>query len=197
MMAANSQLALLQIATVVTRPRRNSTKLSPPLRSTECDFMKNLFLAFLLLAYSALSFAEGGCPPGQYPQQGQGWKSCIPIPGQSGAVDAPQARWSDRWLAFATDTGQGILGTSINMSTMNLAESAAMDSCKAKGGTACKIALSMSNGCGSLAVGTKVLVTGHGATRDEAEKAAITKCSEDDTNCATLESLCSMAVRVQ
>jgi hypothetical protein len=101
--------------------------------------------------------------------------------------------WSDRWLAFATDTPKGILGKSTNMPSANAAEASALKDCKEQGGTECDITLSMSNGCGALAVGHKVLTTGHSISAEEAEKAAMKKCSQQDTSCSVLSSLCSFA----
>jgi hypothetical protein len=119
------------------------------------------------------------------------------MPGQSGGANTQPVRWSDRWLAFATDTGKGILGTSVDNSTAEGAESSAMQSCQSQGGSSCEITLSMSNGCGALAVGAKLLVTGHDIGKQDAERAAMSKCSKDDTSCRVLQSACSYAVRVQ
>jgi hypothetical protein len=70
--------------------------------------MKFMSIALLLLAPLG-AFAEGRCPPGQFPVGGQGMLGCAPIPGGSGAAAGPSAprptgKWETRWGAIAEDS---------------------------------------------------------------------------------------------
>lgn len=51
-----------------------------------------VILGLLLAAvFQSAAFAEGGCPPGQYPIGGQGVQGCAPIPGAGdGSLKTPQ-----------------------------------------------------------------------------------------------------------
>ncbi|WP_425492830.1 DUF4189 domain-containing protein [Luteibacter aegosomatissinici] len=161
--------------------------------------MMKFLLVLILLACSSACWAEGGCPPGQYPQQGQGWRSCVPMPGQAnGQQNEVPARWADRWQAIATDTTKAVLGTSKDLSSMSEAEGSAMTDCKSKGGTDCRIAISYANGCIAMSVGTTVLSTGYGISKSEAEKSAAAVCtSKGDSTCSVYYSECSYAQRLQ
>jgi len=164
--------------------------------------MKQFLLIALLvmLQVPKTANAEGGCPAGQYPQQGQGWQTCVPIP-ESGqtrrAPQAPAAVWRSNWQAIATDSSKGILGTSIDRSTMQEAEMLALNDCKSKGGTHCTIAISNGNGCIAMVTGNALLTTGAGRTKAEAESSAINNCTSDDTGCHVYYSACSLPVRIQ
>jgi len=160
---------------------------------------------FFLLCFATLSagatsaHAEGGCPPGQYPQQGQGWQTCVPIPG-AGQNQAPAPipqRWLDKWQAIATDTQKGSLGTAVDVDTADRAESAAMNDCHAKGGDHCEVQISLRNGCVSLVIGNTLMNTKGAPTQVEADRRALSKCQEEDKSCRVLYSACSLPVRVQ
>lgn len=159
-----------------------------------------LFTLIACSSWSVTAWAEGGCPPGQYPQQGQGWQTCVPIPesGQSrGAPQAPAAVWRSSWQAIATDSSKGVLGTSIDRSTTEEAETLALNDCKSKGGTHCTIAISYGNGCIAMVTGNALLTTGAGRTKAEAESSAMNNCTSGDTGCHVYYSACSLPVRIQ
>jgi hypothetical protein len=156
------------------------------------------FMCVMALLFSTHAQAEGGCPPGQYPQRGQGWQSCIPIPGQNaGQGRAAPPRWEDRWQAVATDTNKGILGTSIDKANMIDAENSAMRDCVSKGGTECAVAISYGNGCVAMVVGTKLLTTGSGPTKLAAENNATGTCAKTDKSCTVYYSACSLPSQVK
>lgn len=157
-----------------------------------------IWLGILILTAST-AHAEGGCPPGQYPQQGQGWKTCVPIPGDAAGGDsnAVPERWVDKWQAIATDATKGALGTSVGAATAVEAESRAMGDCQAKGGTACDVQVSYRNGCVAMVVGDKRMATRGAPMKDSAERQALAKCSEEDTNCHVYYSACSLPQRIQ
>jgi hypothetical protein len=107
-----------------------------------------LIVAALLVASSA--FAEGGCPSGQYPQQGNGCKSCVPVGGgQPKSVEdtfrGPTAE--ARWISLASDSNKGILGKGIDATSESEANDAALSECTQKGGTTCHLVGAVKNKC--------------------------------------------------
>lgn len=145
-----------------------------------------------LLSCSSGAFAEGGCPPGQYPQSGQGWQTCVAIPGSEQSQQTRKApTWTARWGAIAVDGKKGILGSVDNVSGREEAETRAMDICKNKGRSPCILGVSYPNGCGAMAVGNGGFGFGSGATNSEAEAKSLAVCgSEGDkepyyTGCST------------
>src|SRR3569623_1634309 len=101
-------------------------------------------IAFFLILASTLSFvvhAEGGCPTGQVPQQGNGWRSCVPLnngatqPGSADDFVGPT--WSPRWISLAIDNIKPILGKSGESRTLDQARRSAIDDCISQGGTTC------------------------------------------------------------
>jgi hypothetical protein len=160
--------------------------------------MTKFLIMLVLLAFANASFAEGGCPPGQYPQEGQGWKSCVPIPGQAGGQDRQTAvRWADRWQALSTDTTKAVIGTATGLDSMDEAESAALRDCESNGGSHCKITASLANGCIGMSVGSSLLTAAYGTTKAEAEQSAVDKCTKGgDSKCSVYYSSCSYAERL-
>lgn len=120
----------------------------------------------LLVGISQTSHAEGGCPPDQYPQQSQGWQTCVPIPGyaQSRTQRLPQTVWIDEYGAVATDAQAGVLGASTDSPTRDIAKATALDKCRAAGGTDCKMQVSYGNSCVAIALGDQSFVIRTGST---------------------------------
>jgi hypothetical protein len=164
--------------------------------------MKPIVLILLLLLCLKIgdANAEGGCPPGQYPQQGQGWQTCVPIPGGNPGETTqapPPIIWQDRWQAIATDTPKGILGTSLGSRTGEGAEASAIADCRAKGGTSCFVEISYVNGCVAMVVGHERKNVRGAPSKSEAEKAAMAQCESNDKGCAVYYSACSLPERIQ
>ncbi len=158
------------------------------------------FLSLGALQFASLAHAEGGCPPGQYPQEGQGWRTCVPIPGSVDAQQPPAApppRWEDHWQAVATDKQKAVIGTSINSSSSDDSAQAAISDCHAKGGVSCEVQITYRNGCVAMVVGKTLMNTQGEATKAEAERSALAKCGESDTSCRVYYSACNLPVRVQ
>ncbi|SDH03322.1 protein of unknown function [Dyella sp. 333MFSha] len=152
----------------------------------------------LLFFVAAPVRAEGGCPPGQYPQNGQGFQTCVPIPGQQQQTQqVPVARWADRWQATAADIPKGILGTSKGLANAGDAEKQAINDCREKGGTACELQVSAKNGCIVMVVGEKTLNFKSAATESEAKLAAYEQCSRTNSQCTVHYAECSPPVRIQ
>ena len=161
------------------------------------------FLMVLIPAKSAL--AEGNCPPGYYPigaSNGQaGPQGCAPIPGYGNhSEDLPDKlppNWESRWLAVATDAPNGVLGTATNLRTRDEAERMAFEDCVAKGGTACEISLSLSNGCAALAAGKTGFNVRGAETEEVAKTRAMQTCNRSTTGCAIYYTACSPPVRIR
>lgn len=160
---------------------------------------RRIFVYLVLLFASCISVvhAEGGCPPGQYPQQGHGFQTCVPIPNaQQDAGDRPTGPvLEDRWQAIATDASKAVIGVSTNVLSEDIAMRNALSDCRAKGGSQCTINLTVVNGCASMVVGAKIMNFKGGKTQKEADKKAMDLCNSKDTNCAVLYAACSTAVR--
>lgn len=157
-----------------------------------------LFACFLGMA-SVCAHAEGGCPPGSIPQNGQGVHACIPIPTNNpqGAprTGSPGDVWVDGWQAIATDAPKGILGTSTKMLTRGAAEQAAIEDCRAKGGSDCVMAGSVGNGCLAMVTGKTNYRIRNGSSKLEAEKKGMKDCEASDSSCAVYYSACSFPAK--
>lgn len=159
-----------------------------------------LFLAISALQCMFVVRAEGGCPPGQYPQQGQGWQTCVPIPGAADSQQPPApppALWASQWQAIATDSQNAVLGVAMGKPSSDDSAQAAIADCHAKGGMTCKVQISYRNGCIAMVVGETGMNTQGAPTKDGAEGAALAKCRGADTNCHVYYSACNAAVRIQ
>jgi hypothetical protein len=68
--------------------------------------LKLLGLVCLCVLTPTTAFAEGGCPPGKVPQQGNGWKTCIPVSGSDANTSGSQFHGPSteaRWISIAVD----------------------------------------------------------------------------------------------
>lgn len=171
--------------------------------------MKVVVLGLCLLILPFVAFAEGGCPPGQYPIGGQGVVGCAPIPGAKPSGNAaPSGRWETRWGAIAEDRspspGQSLAtGLAKSMPSKRAATNAALDRCRAKGGNKCEIRISYYNQCVALAdpVSASGDMVGGVSTASRAlglEKVraqALAECSSQNSGarCALAYSACSMS----
>ncbi|NID06759.1 DUF4189 domain-containing protein [Luteibacter jiangsuensis] len=159
-------------------------------------YRARLITLLLLCFFSLNAVAEGGCPQGQYPQQGNGWRACVPINNPSrtdGSADTFRGPvWVARWIALASDTPKGILGKGINGASELEATQAAKNDCSAHGGTDCQIIGIVKNQCIAMAVGSKQLATSEGPTQMTAERLAIGKCQKNGpSDCTTYYSACA------
>jgi len=162
-------------------------------------FMKQFFPAFLLLLCSFAIHAEGGCPPGEYPQQGPGWQTCVPIPGYESnpASNQKQVRYIDQWISFSADPDNGAFGISSNPSSRESAIRSATDGCRAKGGKTCTNLGTVLNACLAITEGDKKWWTNSGTTKVNAEAKSIQACKENDGNCELNYSMCANIVMAQ
>jgi len=157
-------------------------------------------LTLIVVAYSSITFAEGGCPPGSYPQEGQGWRACVPIPGDtSGEAPRPPAQqWADTWGALAvTDNGQ-INGQATDETTEIDAVNAAIADCEAYKGQGCKKLGTYRNQCVAIAAGDTASRISVGKTEASAVANAMMDCGANKiTNCHIYYSGCSLPKRLK
>ncbi|WP_425477345.1 DUF4189 domain-containing protein [Lysobacter capsici] len=157
-----------------------------------------------MLSLSGLAAARG-CPAG-VPSAGN--PGCIPPDQsnspyyQSGASgqSAPAARWADRWGAIAIDDRDGGvgLGTAQMMTTERKAKKTALDECRAKGGTSCRVILAYYNQCGVVVAGDAGWNSTSAGSVGEATKRSFEKCEKSGLkNCKVYYSNCSLAERVR
>ena len=156
------------------------------------------FLAVVVILASTAIHAEGGCPNGEYPQQGPGWQTCAPIPGYD---TNPQATsrpvMKDRWGAIATDGKLGVLGSVNNADSEASARLNAFSDCKSKGGNRCELKSVYKNGCGAMSVGANGFATASGPTETDAVEIGLRECRSDgDTRCQRYYSGCSTPLRM-
>lgn len=172
-------------------------------------------LALLMLAATSGSvWAEGRCPPGQYPVGGQGMLGCAPIPGAGGdagaaqpAAPRPTGKWETRWGAIVEDGDNNSTGTSASQNSKRAAVSLATDRCRSAGGKSCKLRLAYHNQCvamadptiafvRSLPPGTRTRTMASAAETEELAKAnAMRDCETGGyrQECNIIYSECSMS----
>jgi hypothetical protein len=152
----------------------------------------SIWLLFAL-AFAGPIHAEGGCPPGQVPQQGNGWMSCVPAgssAASSGTLPPPRSV-EERWVALTADAPKGLLGQSGDSKTQEEAESSAMRDCTTQGGTNCIVAVSARNGCIAMATSSKVFGVGSGPSETLADADAVERCRKGgDENCNVIYKRC-------
>lgn len=157
-------------------------------------------IAILLFLVCGSAFAEGGCPPGQYPQQGQGWRTCVPIPGYEPqqSVQPPPPSYASRWGAVASSTNS-MFGIVSDQPSKEEAERAAVTECSSRGGNDCKLNYTYANQCVAvIGIPNQVSQPFNGGTADEASKHGLDQCRSNGIDgCWVYYSGCSLPLRVQ
>lgn len=173
--------------------------------------MRYIFLSALLLSAGAV-YAEGRCPPGQYPVgSSQGVMGCAPIPGGGDGSSAPSApvpsgKWEKRWGAIADDASAnargvvGSTGVSESRKSKSEAESVALEQCRLGGGQKCSVIFTYNNQCVALAdppKGTRggTSVSAGAEKMELAKENALKRCRADSggIDCTIVYSACSMS----
>lgn len=146
-------------------------------------------------AHINLAFAEGRCPPGQYPIGDQGVGGCAPIPssGQSAPEENP-GHWVKTWGAFAS-SANGDAGSATGHQAKASAERQAIERCGHWGATDCRVTYTYYNQC-YAAVGAKRPENGvkfnSGATKAQAQERAIQDCRKSGSQeCTVVHSDCT------
>jgi hypothetical protein len=171
--------------------------------------LKLCFMGFLL-AFSSLSFAQGGglgpCPPGMH-------SSGAACDFDNAMIDSnnnppsfqpqqKQEKWADTWGAIAIGnendgTGAGVMGAATNMNNERQASKAALDECKAKGGgKSCKLRIAYYNQCAVVTWGDTGNNVTSAATVDIATEMSMANCSAKHANCSVYYWGCSPAKRI-
>ncbi|SOO30812.1 conserved hypothetical protein [Xanthomonas phaseoli pv. phaseoli] len=111
------------------------------------------FYIFVLAFYADISYAEGGCPAGQYPIGGQGAMACAPIPQTTQQQQKPQGTWVKTWGAIAMGfiDSTTSYGVTTGKPSKAEAEADALRRCASHGEKNCQIGLSYRNQCAVIA----------------------------------------------
>ncbi|HBZ47047.1 MAG TPA: hypothetical protein DEO93_07210 [Stenotrophomonas sp.] len=178
------------------------------------EVVMRILLMLGLLATPYLAFAEGRCPPGQYPVGGQGAGGCAPIPGSGGGSSesgspVPTGKWEDRWGAIAEESSPrapGVplaTGVSESRKTKREANAVALEECKKVGGKKCTVTMTYFNQCVALADPTIDQLKARGGksigyrakTDEDAKALALKECEGLDggQQCRIIYSACSLS----
>jgi len=158
-------------------------------------------LCMSILLFGSLSvgsaFAEGRCPPGQYPIGDQGVGGCAPIPGAGqGAPAENPGHWVKTWGAVASSP-TGDAGSATGHQAKGSAERQALERCGLGGATDCRVVFTYYNQC-YAAVGAARPHNGvkfsTGATKQQAQERAIQDCKgAGSQECTVIHSDCTKA----
>lgn len=97
----------------------------------------------------------------------------------------------DYFGAIAYSAKSGAQGWSTNQPSRQAAEKAALAACR-KHAKDCRAVVWFQNGCGALAVSSKVYGWGWGTTQTLADAQALKACSEHAKNCKVKRRLCTV-----
>ena len=178
--------------------------------------MVRALVLMLLAATSCSVWAEGRCPPGQFPVGGQGMLGCAPIPGGSGGrgealppAPRPTGKWETRWGAVVEDMKPSpdrplATGVSVSQKSKRAAVALATERCKAQGGNKCEVRIAYHNQCVAIAdpdpvdgrIPAGLTSSAVGAeTLERAGSVAIANCRSGSkgASCTVTYSACSMS----
>lgn len=160
-------------------------------------WINTLLLGGLLVIGAAQ--AEGGCPDGMIPYQGNDLSSCAPLPaGYNQSSSQPVGpQWATRWGAIATDPEASALGVAVSLPSKRKAAKAAMTDCKAKGGISCELNFTYYNQCASMVMGASGSKINGAATLEEATAMSMRSCQTRDSDCRVFYTACSMPQRIR
>lgn len=166
-------------------------------------------LILCLLGVGSAAHAEGGtCPPGYYPQGGQGSMGCAPIPNYQGGTsrhprtERPQGHWELTWGAIAMDDS-GDVGVTIGKFSEDEAKRDALARCGTWGAKKCKVEMTYENQCavivkpmrdGEISAGTAVVQGG--PSIEIATRLAVSACVKHNgtEECKLIYSDCTKPV---
>ncbi|MFG6087062.1 MULTISPECIES: DUF4189 domain-containing protein [Stenotrophomonas] len=119
-------------------------------------------LGMIWLSSAESVFAEGRCPPGQYPVgSANGVLGCAPIPGAAGTPGDPSApalppsptgRWHSTWGAISHSEATSSVGVSTGLYSESDAKEEADRKCQAEGARDCAVILTYANQCAAWLV---------------------------------------------
>lgn len=158
-----------------------------------------LLIVALMLSGIQAAWAEGGCPPGKYPQQGNvGWTCArLPVRQEPSYSDADPPSSNDRWGAIAITHAGQLIGQSAEKFSEMQASQAAVSNCRARGGTGCRTLRTYRNQCVALAANDRGTRFALGASEGEAMGAAMDQCFQQGGRLACYPSYaeCSLPPR--
>jgi len=171
-------------------------------------------LIVVLLTMHATAWAEGRCPPGQYPTGGSnGVLGCAPIPGANGETaqpppPVPTGKWESRWGAIAVDEDVPVgavtpIGVAVSRKSKQDARGAALDACSQRGGKRCVVRLAYHDQCAVIADLTSAIGSGKRSvsyfasaeTTGKAEALGLKECAAANggAECEIVYSACSVS----
>lgn len=161
--------------------------------------MIGLSILLSSLGHPGLANAEGGCPPGFYPQNVPGVHSCIPYPQYDGSDgDSGGARWADRWGAMAQDPANHEVGAVTDRTSKRAARNDAVAECVRRGGKKCKIVSIYKNQCLVSINGSTSGENIRSSSIEQAIRIGMEACAQrGDTGCSVFYQACSHAVRIR
>ncbi|WP_425483448.1 DUF4189 domain-containing protein [Luteibacter anthropi] len=145
-----------------------------------------------------MASAEGGCPPGQYPQQGPGWQACVPIPGYDTEPTPSQKplRYISQWISFAVDVDSGGFGVSSDSSSRESAIRTAISDCHAAGGRSCATVGTALNACMAISQGDEKFWLNSDVRKEKAVSKSLDDCKLSDKNCSLHYAGCASPIIV-
>lgn len=157
----------------------------------------SLGLLLLLVTGTVQAQRLTACPPGMIPYgAGVCGYDQSDQPAQQAPLPSP-TRWRPMYGAIALYAPKGVLGSAANLPNQSEANVAAIQDCRAKGGTDCKIELSYGNECAAMVVGDPGYNVTPGETMDIAQKKAMRLCTDaGDKNCHVYFTACSLPKRL-
>ncbi|MFK3844253.1 DUF4189 domain-containing protein [Stenotrophomonas sp. NPDC078853] len=181
---------------------------SPPSASAELDWLRSACWACSSSHWAAVAYAEGRCPPGQYPIGGQGVGGCAPIPGYGGNQTAQPARppidpgrYEDRSGAMALSDSTPDAGVMVDQLTEGDAKRVAIEECSRNGLKDCRILLTYQ--CAAWVVpsedapGARPGISA-GLSEQAAVENATSKCKHaPGRSCVLAYSACSLSQRTR
>lgn len=175
--------------------------------------MNRVVFLLSLLFLPMVAWAEGRCPPGQYPIGGPEVGGCAPIPGGQSmrgepSSPKPTGKWETRWGAIAQDTfpipgAMLSIGVSESKPSRREAASFALSQCEEAGGRRCKLLMEYHNQCVALAgpiiseykAKGGATYSSRAPTESEAKSSAIDGCEKlgQTQRCDVIYAACSMS----
>lgn len=164
------------------------------------------FTLLVLLLLPLKVMAEGGCPPGMVPAQGNNLQSCMPIPPgyqpqpppPPPPPPVPHDETRQTWGALAADATGGTFGAAVQAQSEDDAREAAVSDCRFYGGVGCRATRTFHNECLAVVTHDTTEVYGTGTTEDVAVGIGMNQCQKDHRNgCTVIYAACSGAITVK
>jgi len=111
-----------------------------------------LLASVAVMGFTArLAYAEGNCPPGQYPVGGGGVQGCAPIPQAAPPPPTPTGEWITTWGAIVNSPTTFATGVATGKFKKSDALAEARSFCESKGARDCTEEYTYKNQCMAVA----------------------------------------------